>query len=200
VRLDFELHLKEPKEFFVFDPHTYDPFDEQALGEPALNHLMERVIGFWFRAPNVRTVVYLPPHYCNENTENLLRRANYAWCEDLLIANRRERTEFLINNSLFLGAALLILVVVYFLEIEIVNPAFIQDATARGVLNYALDILIWVALWAPVSGFLIEWFPLFRAHQAYRTLQHMQLEVRPEPESSPAQERGTAPAALSQTA
>lgn len=178
MTLDFELHLQEPKQFFVFDAQTYDPFDENSLGEPALNYLLARVLGFWFRAPRLRVVVYLPPAYCDEQVENRLRRANYVWCADLLTTNRRERTEFLINNSIFLAAALLILFIVYSLEIEIVNPALIQDPTARGILNYALDILIWVALWAPVSGFLIEWFPLFRAHQAYRALQDMQLIVR----------------------
>jgi hypothetical protein len=50
----------------------------------------------------------------------------------------------------------------------------------RSTLSYGLDVLAWVALWTPFSAFLLDWFPLFRRYQAYKTLQQMEITVQPE--------------------
>jgi hypothetical protein len=60
MALEFDLHLNEPRDLFVFDAQAYDPFDEQSLGESGFDYLMARIIGFWFQAPQVRVRVWLP--------------------------------------------------------------------------------------------------------------------------------------------
>ncbi|TAH50372.1 MAG: hypothetical protein EYC68_14440 [Chloroflexota bacterium] len=178
---EFDLYVDDPRELFVFHPQTYDPFDENALGEPGLDYMVARMIGFWFTAPNVRTRVYLPPEKLAADTEARMRRAMRSWCEDLLVANQRERAEFLVNGSIFLVVAIVVLIVNWFVQNEIITPQRVPDDTLRSAFSYGLDVVVWVALWAPISAFLLEWFPLFRRHQAYKALRDMHLTVHPQP-------------------
>jgi hypothetical protein len=103
-----------------------------------------------------------------------------SWCQDLLIANARERVEFLVNNSIFVGVAILVLLFSLWAQGQISEPGRIPIELLQGTLAYGLDVLIWVALWTPISAFLIEWFPLHRRYQAYKALQHMTLTVHPQ--------------------
>lgn len=178
--LEFDLHLQEPRELFVFNDATYDPFDENALGESGLDFLLARVIGFWFRPPRVRARVYLPADKIESDTRAKLLRAMQNFCDDLLVENRRERREFIINNILFLVLAIVVLFVIVWLQHVFANADWIGDSITRNTLSYGLDVLAWVALWTPVSAFLIDWFPLFRRFQAYQTLKHMDITIHPE--------------------
>jgi len=184
MTLDFDLYLKEPKELFVFDPQKYDPFDENALGESGFDYLVARVIGFWFRAPKIQTRIFLPANQVHPETEQKMRRAMFSWCEDLLTANQRERIEFLINNTIFLAVAIIVLALVIWGQQELSRPEIVPDEGVRGWLVYGLDVLLWVALWAPFSAFLLEWFPLFRRYQAYRAMRHMHMTVLPQEPSA----------------
>lgn len=185
MTLEFDLHLADPKEMFI-NPHTYDPFDDNALGESGLDYLLARIIGFWIQAPPVRARVFLPPEKIEPNLEARMQRALQSYIDDLLVENHRERVEFLINNTIFLGIAVLVLVFSWVVQGTVVNPVHIQDEQLRNIVSYGLDVLIWVALWTPVSAFLIEWFPLFRRHQAYKTLQKAELIVQAEPKATDA--------------
>ena len=178
--LEFDLHLQAPKELFVFDEASYDPFNEKALGESGLDYLLARVIGFWFRPPKVRTRVHLPAAKIEPDTEMKLRRAMSSFCEDLLVENRRERMEFIINNVIFFVLAIPILFLIVWLQHVIADADWIGDLVTRNTLSYGLDVLAWVALWTPVSAVLIDWFPLFRRYQAYQTLKNMDITVQPE--------------------
>lgn len=179
MQLEFDLYLQDPKEMFVFDPTTYDPFDDNALGEAGLDHLLGRVIGFWFRPKHIYARVHLPSRKIQADTQAKLRHAMQSFCDDLLVENQRERTEFLINNALFLVLAIIVLVLVVFVQREIANSNWIADSFWRSTFSYGLDILAWVGLWTPVSAILLDWFPLFRRYQAYRTLKNMELVVLP---------------------
>lgn len=181
MTLDFDLHLADPKELFVFDPVTYDPFDDNALGEAGLDHLLARVIGFWFSPPKVRARIFLPKPKLDADTQAKMRRAMQSFCDDLLVENRRERVEFLINNALFLVIALVMLFLIVFLQRQLETAEWVGDSLTRSTISYGLDVLAWVALWTPVSAILLDWFPLFRRYQAYRTLKAMDLSVHPEP-------------------
>jgi hypothetical protein len=178
--LEFDLHLQEPKELFVFNAATYDPFDENALGESGLDYLLGRVIGFWFRAPRVRTRVHLPLEQIQPDTQSKLHRAMQSFCDDLLVENKRERVEFVINNILFFVLSIFVLAGIVYLQRLFESADWIGDSYVRGTLSYGLDVLAWVALWTPISAFLLDWFPLFRRFQAYRTLKNMELTVIPE--------------------
>lgn len=179
MTLAFELYLKDPKELFVFDPQTYDPFDENGLGESGLDYLIARMIGFWFRAPRVATRVFLPPEKMTTDMQTKMRRAMVAWCDDLLIANRRERIEFFTNNFIFLALAVIIVALNWWLQPIISNPQIVPDESVRSWGSYGLDVLLWIAVWTPLSAFLIEWFPLYRRYQAYHALRDMELTVHP---------------------
>jgi hypothetical protein len=180
MALEFDLHLNEPRDLFVFDAQAYDPFDEQALGESGFDYLVARIIGFWFRAPDVRVHVWLPPDRWTPDTEARMRVAMDGWCDDLVVANQRERTEFLINNTIFLVIAGVVLALNAVLQGELSRPGNDMDPNLRGALLYGLDVLLWVALWTPISAFLLDWFPLFRRYQAYHALRKMDLTVRAE--------------------
>ncbi len=180
MTLEFDLHLQEPKELFVFNADTYDPFDEYALGEAGLDHLVSRVIGFWFRPPQVRARIFLPAAKIQPDTETKLRRAMQSFCDDLLVENKRERVEFVINNILFLVLALIVLAGIVWGQSILNETDWIGDSFLRSTFSYGLDVLAWVALWTPISAFLLDWFPLFRRFQAYRTLKNMDLYVHPE--------------------
>lgn len=180
MALEFDLHLNEPRDLFVFDTQSYDPFDEQSLGESGFDYLVARIIGFWFRAPDVRVRVWLPPDRWSPDTEARMRVAMDSWCDDLVVANQRERTEFLINNTIFLAIAIAVLALSTVIQGELNRPGVMPDENLRGALLYGLDMLLWVALWTPLSAFLLDWFPLFRRYQAYRALRNMDLTVRAE--------------------
>lgn len=181
MTLDFDLHLADPKELFVFDPSTYDPFDNNALGESGLDHMLARVIGFWFSPPKVRTRVFLPKAKIGADTQAKMRTAMHSFCDDLLVENRRERVEFLINNALFLVLAVVVLLLIVFLQGQLEAAEWVGDSLTRNTISYGLDVLAWVALWTPISAVLLDWFPLFRRYQAYRTLKAMDLSIHPEP-------------------
>jgi hypothetical protein len=129
----------------------------------------------------VRTRVFLPDAEVHPDTEKRLQHAMQSWCQDLLIANARERVEFLVNNSIFVGVAIFVLLFSYWAQGQVSDPERVP-IELQGTLAYGLDVLIWVALWTPISAFLIEWFPLYRRYQAYKALQHMELTVHPESE------------------
>ncbi len=179
MTLEFDLYLQEPKELFVFDSQTYDPFDENALGEAGFDYIVARMIGFWLRAPRVATRIFLPPDRVTTDLQTKMRRAMNSWCDDLLIANRRERVEFVINNAIFFAVALAVLVLNWLLQPVIADPTRVPDASLRSWLGYGLDIVLWVAVWTPLSAFLLEWFPLYRRYQAYRALRNMEMQVLP---------------------
>jgi hypothetical protein len=179
LTLEFDLHLADPKEMFI-NPHSYDPFDENALGESGLDYLLARMIGFWLTAPPVRARIILPPEKIEPGLEARMRRAMQYYIDDLLIENHRERVEFLINNTIFLGIAIIVLVASWLVQGTLVNPVRIPDPQVLTIVQYGIDILIWVALWTPVSAFMLEWFPLFRRQQAYKSLQKIELIVQPE--------------------
>ncbi len=181
--LEFDLHLQEPKELFVFNADTYDPFDENALGESGLDFLLARVIGFWFRPPKVRARVHLPPHTITADTQMKLHRAMQSFCDDLLVENKRERVEFLINNAIFFVLSIVILFIIVWLQGALTTADWFGDSLLRNTFSYGLDVLGWVALWTPVSAFLLDWFPLFRRYQAYRTLKNMDLIVQSKPQA-----------------
>lgn len=180
AKLDFELHLQDPKELFIFDSGAYDPFNEWHLGESGMDHIIARVMGFWLGAPHIHTKIYLPPAKIQPDTQERMRRAMQNFCAGLAVANGRERRDFLINNSIFLAIAIVILFLNWWAQNEIVNPIRIPDAFQRNVVSYGLDVLVWVALWTPVSAFLLEWFPLVRRYQTYRALQQMEIMVLPD--------------------
>jgi hypothetical protein len=67
-----------------------------------------------------------------------------------------------------------------FLQRELEAAEWVGDSYVRSTLSYGLDVLAWVALWTPFSAFLLDWFPLFRRYQAYKTLQQMEITVQSE--------------------
>ena len=161
--LEFDLHLQEPKDLLVFSPETYDPFDENALGESGLDFLLTRVIGFWFRPPKVRVRVHLPPNQIQPDTQAKLQRAMQNFCEDYLVENRRERIEFLINNALFLVIALVVLGIIVFVQSRFEAEKWIGDSFLRTTFSYGLDVLAWVALWTRLAQFCLIGFLCFAA-------------------------------------
>lgn len=180
--VDFELHLQDARELFIFDHAAYDPFNEWHLGESGMDHIIARVMGFWLGAPHIHTKIFLPRAKIGQDTEQQVRRAVRGFCARLLVENGRERRDFVVHNTMFLGIAVVVLLANWWAQREIVNPLRIPDEFQRNALIYGLDVLVWVALWTPVSAFLLEWFPLFRRYQTYKALEKMEISLYPEPQ------------------
>jgi hypothetical protein len=87
----------------------------------------------------------------------------------------------LINNALFLALAVVVLLLIVFLQGQLETADWVGDSLVRSTITYGLDVLAWVALWTPISAVLLDWLPLFRRYQAYRSLKAMDLSVHPEP-------------------
>lgn len=135
MTLHFDLHLQDPKELFVFNPDTYDPFDDNALGEAGLDYLLARVIGFWFRPPKVRAQIFLPAEKIERDTADKLRRAMQNFCDDLLVENKRERVEFIINNILFFVLAVIVLLGIVWLQSILNETDWIGDSFLRSTFS-----------------------------------------------------------------
>lgn len=178
--LDFELHLKDVNELFIFNPSNYDPFNPNDLGEAAIEHMLSRVGGQWFRPPKVRAVVYLPKEKVTPDLEQKTRVALRNYYQSELIENWRVISEYVKNNLIFLGVAVLIAIGGLWLSPRIAQTSLISDPELRAALAFGIDILIWVVLWTPVSALVLEWFPYFRQRQAFRAMSKMDLVIKPE--------------------
>lgn len=175
------LHLAAPKQLFVFDPATYDPFDPDALGQSGVDELLQAARTGWLGTPALRATIYLPAADYGPDLETRMRRTFKSWCEGQIDANRQEHREYLAMNVLYLAIAIFVLVVGLWLQQQLAASSLIDPGELRDALQTGILVLIWVTVWTPISGFVLEWVPFARTRRAYRALLAMQLVILPEP-------------------
>lgn len=178
------LHLTSPRQLFVFDPAAYDPFDPGALGQAGVDELFQAAHAGWLGTPDLRAAVYVPAADWTPDLAARMDRTFKAYCEGQLAANRRAHREFLATNVLYLAIAIVVLVVGLWLQQQLSASSLIDPGELRDALQTGILVLIWVTVWTPVSGFVLEWVPFARTRRAYRAMLNMELAVRPE-EPSP---------------
>ena len=179
------LHLTAPKQLFVFDPAAYDPFDPDALGQSGVDELFQAAHAGWLGTPAMRATVYLPAAEISPDLEERMRRTFKAYCEAQIAASRQEHREFLAVNLLYLAIAIIVLVVGLWLQQQLASSSLIDPGELRDALQTGILVLIWVTVWTPISGFVLEWVPFARTRRAWRGLLAMNLVVRPEERPSP---------------
>lgn len=174
------LHLDAPKQLFVFDSATYDPFDPDALGQAGVDEIFQQAHAGWLGTPRMRAVIYIPVSSYTPDLEGRMRRTFTAYCAGQLAANRQAHRELLAVNLLYLAIAILVLVVGLWLQQQLATSELIDPGELRDALQTGILVLIWVVVWTPVSGFVLEWVPFARTRRAYRAMLAMDLAVRPE--------------------
>jgi hypothetical protein len=180
MALEFHLHLKDVNDLFVFNPLTYDPFDPNALREAGLDHIVARASGSWIGVPKIRTTVHVPEGKFAPDLERQVRAAVRRYGAGELVENCRARGEFFLTNFVFLCIAVVIVLVGLWLQAHIADTPLISDPDIRSALGFGIDVLVWVALWTPVSAFVLDWYPFYRKQQAYMAVMRMDLSVQPE--------------------
>lgn len=184
MSLEFELHLKSINDLFVFDSDGYDPFHPRSIDEGGLEHVMSRITGRWLFVPDIRTTIYLPKDKYHPGLEERARAAVQRYADAQLAVNRNVRSDFFTVNGVFMLIGVIILLVGLWLSPRISQSEFIADPELRATLSFGIDVLIWVALWTPLSAFVMDWYPHFRKMQELRALRAMELRVLPEPEDT----------------
>lgn len=174
------LHLVAPRELFVFDPTTWDPFDPAALGQSGVDELFQLAHAGWLGTPRLRATIYIPAESFTSGLADRMRDAFKRHCEAQLAANRQAHREFLAMNTFYLAIAILVLAVGLWLQARLTTSTLIDPGELRDALQTGILVLIWVVVWTPVSGFVLEWVPFARTRRAWRTLLALDLRIRPE--------------------
>ena len=178
MALEFELHLASPRDLFVFRPEAYDPFDPDALGESGIEYIVAHTRAGWISVPAIRATVYLPPGEHDAGLEDRVRAALRRHCAAQLAANRRGRAALFANNLVFLAIAIVIVLIGLALQARIATASVPGGKEVRDALSTGIDVLIWVAMWTPVSAYVLDWYPFFQERRIYRALMDMELSVK----------------------
>jgi hypothetical protein len=174
------LHLVAPRQLFVFDSATYDPFDPGALGQSGVDELFQLAHAGWLGPRRLRATLCVPAATFTPGLERQMRDAFKRYCEGQLAANRQAHREFLATNVFYLALAILVLAVGLWLQHQLAVSDLIDPGELRDALQTGILVLIWVVVWTPVSGFVLEWVPFARTRRAWRAMLTMDLAVHPE--------------------
>lgn len=183
------LHLNDPKELFVFDPTTYDPFDPDALGEAGVEYLFQQARVRLGAIPTIRLTIYLPSASYRPDDEAKMRTALRTYCEGQLASGRQTHAAFLVDNVVYLVLAIGIALGGLWVQPRLAKTTLIGSEAIKAALATGIAVLTWVALWTPLSGFVLEWVPFSRTRRAYQAMLKMELTVLPEPPGSGCSER-----------
>lgn len=180
MALEFELHLDSPRDLFVFRPDGHDPFDPSALGESGVDYMVAHTPAGLISAPEIKTTIYVSPETYDAGLEEKLRTAVQRYFRSELDDNRQVRRHFFRDSLVFLVIALAIVIIGLALQTKLGLLRGVIDPEIRTALSTGIDVLIWVALWTPVSAYVLDWYPFYQKERVYRALMNMELSVKPE--------------------
>lgn len=176
------VRLATPTELFVVDLSARDVrafADPTRLDQPGVEVLLSQLQGRAPWNPPRRIWIELPADQCAPTLASELQTALTLYAARRADEAASEYREFRWSSAGFLvvgvGLALLGLAA----QIWLTGHPPSSDPVIAGGLSLGLDVAIWVALWAPVSAFLQDWFPFARRRDRYRRLGCLPVEVRP---------------------
>jgi hypothetical protein len=188
---ELALHLKDPRELFVFDPATYDPLAPDELDQSGIAYLLEQAsspLTWWLHAPQLHATVYVPPDRCTPDLEPRLHAALRAHCTRQIARSRRDQAHSLLHNAvrLVVGVAIVLLAIV--LQNQLNTSNLPVGDVVKQALELGIGVLTWVALWTPVEALATDWYAFVRLRRGYRALLAMTLVVKAEDARLPAPE------------
>jgi hypothetical protein len=175
-----ELWLRQPRHILVADDAPSDPFDPLATETPAVDRVLSALMSRWPWEPLPRVVIHLPPDFCQKETTAQVKAGLALYSERRLAELRDEWRAFLRTNLFFLVVGLTVVIAGLLINPHLAAARWPIDPVVHDSLQVGLDVLIWVALWAPISAFIHEWYPYERRQRAYRLLTKTPIETRPD--------------------
>jgi hypothetical protein len=178
------LHLKDPRELFVFDSATYDPLAPDELDQSGIAYLLEQAnspLTWWLHVPKLHATVYVPPDRCTPDLEPRLHAALRAHCTRQIARSRRDQAHSFLHNAvrLVVGVAIVLLAIV--LQNQLNTSKLPVGDVVKQALELGIGVLTWVALWTPIEALATDWFAFYRLRRGYRALLGMDLAVKAEP-------------------
>jgi hypothetical protein len=181
---ELALHLKDPRELFVFDPATYDPLAPDELGQSGLEYLLAHTshpLTSWLHSPPRHATVYVPPDRFALDLAPRLQAALRAHRARQIARSRREQAQSFLQSSLRLVAGVAIVLLAIALQVRISASVLPGGEFVKQALELGIDVLAWVALWTPIEALATDWFSFYRLRRGYRALLAMDLAVKAEP-------------------
>jgi hypothetical protein len=181
---ELALHLKDPRELFVFDPATYDPLAPDELGQSGIEYLLAHTshpLTSWLHSPPLHATVYVPPSRFAPDLEPRLQAALKAHCARQIARSRREQAHSFLQSSLRLVVGVAIVLLAIALQVRISASVLPGGDVVKQALQLGIDVLAWVALWTPIEALATDWFAFYRLRRGYRALLGMELAVKAEP-------------------
>jgi hypothetical protein len=181
---ELALHLKDPRELFVFDPATYDPLAPDELGQSGIEYLLahtSRPLTGWLKSPHLCATVYIPPDRFAPDLEPRLQAALRAHCARQIARSRREQAHSFLQSALRLVVGVAIVLLAIALQVRISASVLPGGDVVKQALQLGIDVLAWVALWTPIEALATDWFSFYRLRRGYRALLGMDLAVKAEP-------------------
>lgn len=169
--IEIELHSLAQL-FNTFDPA---PFHEKELDDKAEEYIYESVE----EVPEGREVdirVYLPPSLVtpeNRDAIDLGIRNHFSYRE--MQAVREQRRHFRVGRVVFLIGGTVLFFSLLARQVLIGFP----ESYINHMVQEALLIIGWVAMWQPVSIFLYDWWPILYRRKIYRRIAGMAISVMP---------------------
>jgi hypothetical protein len=176
----FHLHLRDPVDFFVPRSEVFDPLDPRAMAESGIDYIIGQVKGRGLRPPKIRATLYLPVAAMESNIESRMKEALGRYCAIKIQEMRRDRSQFFLENLVYFFIALGVVIVGLALQPQIASIDVPGGSEVRLALALGIDVITWVALWNPISAFVLDWYPFVRTGQLYAALMRMELKVQPE--------------------
>ncbi|HEU5434376.1 MAG TPA: hypothetical protein VFU81_22070 [Thermomicrobiales bacterium] len=184
-----ELWLRQPRHLLVADEEPADPFDPRVTETPAIDRIVSPLMARWPWEPLPRVIIHLPACEWQPETAPQMQAGLMLYGERRLAELRDEWRGFLRTNIFFLLVGVTVSVVGLLLNPQLAEAKWPIDPVVHDTLQTGLDVLIWVALWAPISAFIHEWYPYERRQRAYEALARTPIEVRSDDQGCP-NERG----------
>jgi hypothetical protein len=172
-----ELWLRQPRHLLVADDEARDPFDPLVAETPAIDRIVSPLMARWPWEPAPRVVIHVPADARRPDTAAQVRAGLTLYGERRLAELRDEWRGFLRTNLIFLCVGVAVAVIGLLLNPHLAQARWPIDPVVHDTLQTGLDVLIWVALWAPVSAFIYEWYPYERRQRACQALARTPLEL-----------------------
>jgi hypothetical protein len=180
---ELALHLKDPRELFVFDPASYDPLAPDDLGESGIEYLLAHTshpLTSWLHTPHLHATIYVPPDRFAADLAPRLQAALRTHCARQIARSRREQAHSFLQSALRLVVGLGIVLLAITLQVRISASVLPGGDLVKQALQLGIDVLAWVALWTPVEALATDWFSFYRLRRGYRALLGMDLAVKTE--------------------
>jgi hypothetical protein len=181
---ELALHLKDPRELFVFDPATYDPLAPDELGQSGIEYLLAHTsypLTSWLHSPQLHATVYVPPDRFAPDLAPRLQAALRTHCARQIACSRRAQAHSFLQSSLRLVVGVAIVLLSIALQIQISASVLPGGDVVKQALQLGIDVLAWVALWTPIEALATDWFSFYRVRRRYRALMGMDVAVKAEP-------------------